>query len=573
MVSTSKELPIWPQPTLTEFGTHTSPLLTGSDLTYSVTNVDALPREPQAHREEFGRRTEPARHNDDPYAQERVRNIFSRGIEFITSQAKFKHRSTMLRGYNEVVSPPADSHPRRHQHVSIEQLTITQPITATFLEWYKLRVDVDGNCHIQIASLLALNRAMATFVQLFYGAADSAIFCPYCPLLIEDSPQFQHRGLNIDLSRNVMLPSDIGRVIDGLWLNKFNRLHLHATDSQSWPLEIPSIPELAKKGAYHESQIWTASDLREVQKYGFERGIEVYVEVDMPGHTASIYHSHPELIVGYKMEPVMEYALQPPAGTLKLKSNAAREFIQRLLDDLLPRVREYSDKFHLGGDELNLNCYKFEEGLESNSKEVLRPLVQSFYDMCLSKLEKHDARPMLWEEMLLEWDINFPSSTIFQAWRSQESLGKIVERGHYAIFSPCHRWYLDTGLGTFMEPDPDNPDTPVKYPFEDWCPPFKNWRTVYTYDPFEGIADKDRHLLLGGEVSLWCELTDGVTVDTMVWPRAAAAAEVLWSGSGQLDESVTRRLAGMRERLVRAGIRAGMVQTEWALRNPGSSYM
>lgn len=53
MVSTSKELPIWPQPTLTEFGTHTSPLLTASDLTYSVTNVDALPREPQAHREEL----------------------------------------------------------------------------------------------------------------------------------------------------------------------------------------------------------------------------------------------------------------------------------------------------------------------------------------------------------------------------------------------------------------------------------------------------------------------------------------------------------------------------------------
>lgn len=70
---------------------------------------------------------------------------------------------------------------------------------------------------------------------------------------------------------------------------KFNHLHLHATDAQSWPLEIPALPELAAKGAYDQSQIWTTADLEEVQEYGVFRGVEVYVEVDMPGHTASIF--------------------------------------------------------------------------------------------------------------------------------------------------------------------------------------------------------------------------------------------------------------------------------------------
>lgn len=55
----------------------------------------------------------------------------------------------------------------------------------------------------------------------------------------------------------------------------------------------------------------------------------------------------------------------------------------------------------------------------------------------------------------------------------------------------------------------------------------------------------------------------------MLWPRAAAAAEVLWRGKGEVGESSTRRLSEMRERLVAHGVRAGMVQMEWGLRNQG----
>lgn len=48
----------------------------------------------------------------------------------------------------------------------------------------------------------------------------------------------------------------------------------------------------------------------------------------------------------------------------------------------------------------------------------------------------------------------------------------------------------------------------------------------------------------------WTKLTDGVSLDGMLWPRAAAAAEVLRRGKGKVGEGVTRRLADARERLV-----------------------
>lgn len=66
---------------------------------------------------------------------------------------------------------------------------------------------------------------------------------------------------------------------------KMNRLHLHVTDSQLWPLEIPSMPELAEKGAYAPGLTYSPEDLQQILDYAEARGIQVIVEIDMPGHS------------------------------------------------------------------------------------------------------------------------------------------------------------------------------------------------------------------------------------------------------------------------------------------------
>lgn len=298
---------------------------------------------------------------------------------------------------------------------------------------------------------------------------------------------------------------------------------------------------------------------------------EIFLEIDMPGHTSSIALAYPELITAYMQDDWQKYALEPPSGQLKLNSTAVTAFIDTLFEDLLPRVRPYSHLFHVGGDELNMAAYGLDDTVRSSDPKILKPLVQAFVDHVTRLLiDKHHVTPIMWEEMLLDWDLKLPSSTIIQTWRTAEALEEVLKKGHRTLFGSSTHWYLDCGFGAWADPDPSSPTT-IKDPYEDSCAPYKNWRRMYSYDPLRGISDDFQYLILGGEVHMWDELTDGMTLDSKLWPRVAAAAEVLWSGPGrQVDESVTRRLAEFRERLVARGVRSGVVQMEFCLRYPGS---
>jgi hypothetical protein len=89
---------------------------------------------------------------------------------------------------------------------------------------------------------------------------------------------------------------------------------------------------------------------------------------------------------------------------------------------------------------------------------------------------------------------------------------------------------------------------------------------VYSYDPLGGVPSSQQHLVVGGEVHIWSEQTDPVNLDDVVWPRASAAGEILWSGrqdaSGKNRTQVDAapRLAEMRERMLERGVRVGPVQ-------------
>ena len=441
-------------------------------------------------------------------------------------------------------------------------------------EAYQLHISESGYASINAATSRGAIHGLNTFTQLFYAHSQSATesYLSIAPVSIVDSPEFEHRGINLDISRNWIAPEDVLRVLNAMAYCKLNRLHLHASDAQSWPLEVPSLPELAVEGAYDPSQIWSPQDLRQVQRHGQLRGIEVYLEIDMPGHTTSVAASHPELVTSAYREPWVMYAAEPPAGQIALESLEVMKFLTILFNDLIPRNAEVSGHFHFGGDEVNAHVY----GLGADpsiTKDRIRAYVQEIMDHILTIAKDHSQIPIVWEELLLEWNLTLPSNTIIQTWRSNEALGHVLDRGHRVLFGSSTHWYLDCGHGAWLDPaspSEPSPDPRVSPPYMDECAPYKNWRTVYSYDPLNGLSPEQRRLVIGGEVHMWNEMTDAVTLDSMLWPRAAAAAELLWTGtSNPVSEDTTRRLAELRERLLLEGIAAGMVQMEWCLRNKG----
>lgn len=318
---------------------------------------------------------------------------------------------------------------------------IVKALDGELNESYSLEIAENGQATITSVTSTGILRALETLVQLFYQFSGGGVYVPSAPLYIRDAPKFSHRGLNLDVSRAYYAPSDIKRTIDALAWNKFNRLHLHVTDSQSWPLEIPALPELAKDAAYMKGLSYSPDVLTEIQEYGAYRGVQVFIETDMPGHTSSIGLAYPDLIAAFNVQPNWNtYSAEPPTGQLKLNSSAVFDFLKTLWLDLLPRVSSYTAYFHTGGDEVNANVYLLDEGVKSNESSIIQPLLQRLVDFNHQHIRTAGLTPVVWEEQLLQWNLTLGSDVVVQTWLSDDSLAKTVAMGHKALFGNYNYW-------------------------------------------------------------------------------------------------------------------------------------
>jgi len=67
--------------------------------------------------------------------------------------------------------------------------------------------------------------------------------------------------------------------------NKLNVLHWHITDEDSFPYEIPNMPDLSVYGKV--GGVYSVNDFKTIMNYARVRGIRVVPEIDTPAHTES----------------------------------------------------------------------------------------------------------------------------------------------------------------------------------------------------------------------------------------------------------------------------------------------
>ncbi|KAH6793766.1 beta-hexosaminidase 2 [Perilla frutescens var. hirtella] len=471
-------------------------------------------------------------------------------------------------------------------------LTITisdasAPLAHGVNESYSLTIPYGGGAAVlEAETAWGAMRGLETFSQLVYANPSRVA----CGLYISDVPLFMHRGIMLDTSRNYYGVEDLLRLIGAMSMNKLNVFHWHITDSHSFPLVVPSEPEMAAKGAYGEDMKYTAGDVKRVVEFGLEHGVRVMPEIDMPAHTGSWANAHPEIVTcanifWWPAEAGWDdrFAAEPGTGQLNPLNPKTYQVVKNVVHDV---VSMFPDEFyHAGADEITPNCWKIDPSIQSflSKNGTLSQVLELFINSTLPYILSLNRTVVYWEDVLLDAKVNVNPSllpkenVILQSWNNGPTNTKrIVSSGYRAIVSSSDFYYLDCGHGDFIGNNSEY-DQPPGFNQTDggsWCGPFKTWQLIYNYDITYGLSEAEAELVLGGEVALWSEQADSTVMDQRIWPRASAMGETLWSGNR--DEmgkkrfaEATDRLNEWRYRMVTRGIRAEPIQPLWCIKNPG----
>ena len=112
----------------------------------------------------------------------------------------------------------------------------------------------------------------------------SECFIPNLPIQIKDRPHFLHRGVMIDVARNFIPIPKLKEVVQLMSQVKLNVLHLHLTDSQSWPVEIEESPYLSLYASFN-NVTYKREELKDLVSYSRIRGVRVVPELAAPGNS------------------------------------------------------------------------------------------------------------------------------------------------------------------------------------------------------------------------------------------------------------------------------------------------
>eukprot|EP01121_Diplochlamys_sp_Union-15-3_P016663 TRINITY_DN5718_c0_g1_i1.p1 TRINITY_DN5718_c0_g1~~TRINITY_DN5718_c0_g1_i1.p1 ORF type:complete len:524 (-),score=76.38 TRINITY_DN5718_c0_g1_i1:60-1406(-) len=413
--------------------------------------------------------------------------------------------------------------------LEVDVTTDDQTLALTTDESYSLTV-ASPTSKLQAKTVFGALRGLETFSQLVdydYKTFTYSI----ASTVISDYPRFAFRGTMIDTSRHYLTLQTIYQHLDAMAYSKFNVLHWHLVDDQSFPYQSEQYPGLSGEGAYSPNHIYTPADVQKVIAYARDRGIRVVPEFDTPGHTQSWGQGYPDLLTpcysGGKPDGT-RYAFNPI-------ENTTYGFVYNFFKEV---SRVFPDQYvHVGGDEVSFNCWQsnpeIQEFMASKGWKDYSLLEQYYETQLLAIVSSFGKEYIIWEDVF-DNGVKVRPDTVVNVWRGgwQKTIEKSTAAGYKSILSSP--WYLNY----------------ISYG--------SDWPTYYTVEPldFSG-TDEQKKLVMGGVTCLWAEYIDNTNLIPRAWPRACAISERLWSPSSVNDvKSATPRLEEHQCRLIVRGIPA-----------------
>ena len=461
-------------------------------------------------------------------------------------------------------------------------------------ESYTLEVTASaGSVKINAQTIWGAMHAFTTLQQLIISDGQGGLIIEQ-PVMIQDAPLYPYRGIMVDTGRNFITVPKILEQIDGMALSKMNVLHWHLDDAQSWPMQMRTYPEMTKD-AFSAREQYSHSDILRVIAYARSRGVRVIPEVDMPGHAVSGWQQvNPEIVAcsnSWWSNDVWEYhtAVEPNPGQLDIIYPETYEVVKNVYSELSDIFTD--NWFHVGADEIQPGCYNFSkyvtEWFAEDPSRTYNDLAQYWVDHAVPIFRSAgpNRRIMMWEDIALSAEAanDVPKDIVMQSWNNGlTNIANLTARGYDVVVSSSDFLYLDCGHGGYVTNDPrydvmSNPSGDVTFNYGgnggSWCAPYKTWQRIYDYDFTANLTETQKRHVLGAEAPLWSEQVDDVTISSGLWPRAAALAELVWSGNrdknGQKRTTeLTQRLLNFREYLVANGVMATALVSKYCLQHP-----
>lgn len=415
-------------------------------------------------------------------------------------------------------------------------------------EGYRLQVSASG------ISLKATNPAgifygVQTLLQLFPKEIENKTATagnwkiPF--VTIEDHPRFGWRGVMLDVVRHWFTKEQVKDFIDDMVRFKFNMLHLHLSDDQGWRIEIKSLPKLTEVGAWRANRtgrwgdftkptpdepktyggFYTQEAMKELIRYAQERYVTIMPEIDVPGHSLAAVAAYPELTCTtdstYQVNAGERFMIWPGNGTFYgILDNTlcpANEKVYTFLDKVFTEIAAIFpyEYIHMGGDECYKGYWEKSDAVKQlMQKEGLKDMheVQSYFVKRVQQIINSKGKKMMgWDEIM---EGGLAKGASIMSWQGMKGGTTAAKAKHPVVMSPNDFAYVDLYQGDPIAEPPTYSKVLLKKSYE--------------FNPLPPGVDSG--YILGGQCNLWSERLHTVRhMQYMLWPRALAIAESVWS--------------------------------------------
>ena len=356
---------------------------------------------------------------------------------------------------------------------------------------------------------------------------------------ISDEPEYEWRGLMLDVSRYFFEKDYVLHLLDMMAMYKMNVMHLHLIDDAGWRLEIKKYPKLTSIGGFRGENenrtggYYTQEDVKEMVAYAALRNIEIIPEIEVPAHTLAAISAYPFLSCTEK-----DYKVPEKHFISRDLYCVGKESTFEFLEDVFEETfKLFPSKYiHIGGDEAKYDrwrecphCQKRKKDLGLKNEAEL----QVYFTNRVQKMVKKYGKTIVgWDEML---EKGLQDKAVGMVWHDKKKAISGTRDGHDIVMALTDYCYFDVAESK----------SPGEIKAATWLAPI-SFEKVYEFNPMiKGLAPEHRSQVLGGQATLWSDQFIHGTLlqelaplnenrsekyfDYLTLPRMTALSEALWS--------------------------------------------